>query len=262
MRWPFFCPWPPYSLPHHHASITPPQWHNLPFHPAEELKADRLEARRQVGLLLSKLLEADEQEQSLTQQLHELRETIEEKRAFYDSELRQLMAELAISVGDLEQDVNAAHSKLMARGGQREATRACTPARLGCERAACTAREDPALRAASCVVCVSVRFSTVDASLRSAPPQEAAAYSDGKAAEEEARLRELGDLLEVDKKARAAGGKPEPARVNRPPGAGGLSFSTSLFSLLSRSATRRRWRTGRFDCGRTARSCCGRWSGC
>lgn len=37
------------------------------------------------------------------------------------------------------------------------------------------------------------------------PPQEAAAYSDGKAAEEEARLKEQTELLEVEKKARAHG---------------------------------------------------------
>lgn len=92
--------------------LTRPPAH--PIFATDELKADRLESRRQVGVLLAKLLEADEQEQTLTGQLHSLRETVEERRAHYDAELRQLLAELAINVRDLEADVQEAHNSLMA----------------------------------------------------------------------------------------------------------------------------------------------------
>lgn len=74
--------------------------------------------------MLSKLLEADEQEQMLTQQLRTLQETVEEKRGFYDTELRQLLAELEINKSDLQQDVTEAHNRFMARGRLRMRARA------------------------------------------------------------------------------------------------------------------------------------------
>lgn len=41
---------------------------------------------------------------------------MEEKREYYDTELRKLQAELAINVGDLEADVQEAHNRLMVGG--------------------------------------------------------------------------------------------------------------------------------------------------